>query len=440
MEYQAISELTQLTGLEMVLRALLLGSLLVFVLAVGIVFCLCLFVWRLTKRSGRPASSLEVKPFLPMLAISAALAMPVHTATVWQSEPEAGKSYPDFALQPPSVNTSPGPEYAASTRVYQGIPGIERTAKGHLWAAWTAGRTGEGPHYVVVVASGDDGKSWSEPKLVIDPPGNVLAWCPTLWGDPRGRLWLFWSQGYGTWDGRGGVWAMVSDHPDDANPRWTRPRRLADGVAMNKPTVLSTGEWILPIAVWTQKPTVSELNVRNKLGLSPAETKALSHDLGEEKGSNVYRSVDQGKSWKLLGQARVPETDCDEHMIVERKDGSLWMLVRTRYGIGQSISTDRGRTWGQSGESGIRHPVTRFFIRRLNSGRLLMVRHNPPGQPNRSHLTAYLSDDDGRSWYGNLLLDERDSVSYPDGVEAPNGDLYVIYDQGGSRRPPTGKS
>jgi hypothetical protein len=34
-----------------------------------------------------------------------------------------------------------------------------------------------------------------------------------------------------------------------------------------------------------------------------------------------------------------------------------------------------------------------------------------------------------------LLLDERDSVSYPDGVEAQNGDLYVIYDRG--RFPPT---
>ena len=29
----------------------------------------------------------------------------------------------------------------------------------------------------------------------------------------------------------------------------------------------------------------------------------------------------------------------DEHMFVERKDGSLWLLVRTNYGIGESIST-----------------------------------------------------------------------------------------------------
>jgi hypothetical protein len=41
------------------------------------------------------------------------------------------------------------------------------------------------------------------------------------------------------------------------------------------------------------------------------------------------------------------------------------MLVRTTYGIGQTVSMDGGRTWAQSGPSGIPHPATRFFTRRL---------------------------------------------------------------------------
>ena len=59
-----------------------------------------------------------------------------------------------------------------------------------------------------------------------------------------------------------------------------------------------------------------------------------------------------------------------------------------------------------------------------------MVRHNPPTIAVRSHLTAYLSDDDGKSWYRGMLLDERDQVSYPDGVEAEDGRIHVIYDRG----------
>jgi hypothetical protein len=55
-----------------------------------------------------------------------------------------------------------------------------------------------------------------------------------------------------------------------------------------------------------------------------------------------------------------------------------------------------------------------------------MVRHNPPTIAIRSHLTAYLSDDDGRSWHGGLLLDERNGVSYPDGVEEPPNLLALL--------------
>ena len=70
----------------------------------------------------------------------------------------------------------------------------------------------------------------------------------------------------------------------------------------------------------------------------------------------------------------------------------------------------------------------RFYVRRLRSGALLLVRNNAPTGSARSHLTAFVSDDDGLTWLGGLLLDERES-SYPDGTEGPDGQLYVIYDQ-----------
>ena len=104
------------------------------------------------------------------------------------------------------------------------------------------------------------------------------------------------------------------------------------------------------------------------------------------------------------------------------------MLVRTRYGIGESTSTDGGKTWSEFQPSSIPHVVSRFFIRRLISGKLLLVRHNPPEMKGRSHLTAYLSDDDGKTWTGGLLLDERLAVSYPDGAQDKDGVIRVIYD------------
>ena len=59
----------------------------------------------------------------------------------------------------------------------------------------------------------------------------------------------------------------------------------------------------------------------------------------------------------------------------ERRDGSLWMLVRTLYGIGESTSTDGGRTWSEVAPSDIGHVTSRFFIRRLDSGNLVLVKH-----------------------------------------------------------------
>ena len=71
-----------------------------------------------------------------------------------------------------------------------------------------------------------------------------------------------------------------------------------------------------------------------------------------------------------------------------------------------------------------------FFFRRLASGNLLLVKNGPIDLrlPSRSHLTALLSTDDGRTWGPGLLLDERSGVSYPDGFQAPDGTIHILYD------------
>ena len=46
----------------------------------------------------------------------------------------------------------------------------------------------------------------------------------------------------------------------------------------------------------------------------------------------------------------------------------------------------------------------------------------------REKLMAFVSDDDGKTWLGGLMLDERDDVTYPDGVQAEDGTIYIVYD------------
>ena len=333
-----------------------------------------------------------------------------------KSEEEKGLDlYPDMdGMHPPRIVFSPGPEYGTHARQWQGIPGIERAANGRLWATWYSGTDGEGPgNFAVLVTRANGSDTWSEPVVVTDPGRGRRAFDPCLWHDPIGRLWFFWAQSgeHAYYDGRAGVWALRTQATTSGSecPLWAGATRLCHGVMMNKPTVLSCGDWLLPAAVW-----------------DPAGAPA-KEDVRPYRGSGVVASQDQGKTWAWRGAAvDVPCRSFDEHMIVERVDGSLWMLIRTQYGIAQSESRDGGRTWTRGRATEIEGPNSRFFMRRLRSGRLLLVNHY--GFAGRSHLTALLSEDDGRTWTGGLLLDERKRVSYPDGVEAPDGTIYVIYD------------
>ncbi|MEQ8851987.1 sialidase family protein [Gimesia sp.] len=328
----------------------------------------------------------------------------------------------DLALVPPALNTSPLPEYGYDKLDYGMTIGIERTPGGRLWACWVAG--GDSPKaFFVLATSDDDGETWSQPRLVLDSHSTDLPMdrsilVGNLWTDPEGRLWLIFDQSMHMFDGRAGVWATVCDNPDAVVPVWSVPRRIWHGVTLNKPTVLSNGEWMLPISLDQRE------------GFGPF--KGCFKELDPVRGANVFVSTDKGSTWKRRGAARFPNPDWHEHMIVERKDGTLWMLARTSKGIMQTTSRDGGRTWAKpSLPPQIKQPNARFHIRRLDSGRLLLIKHGDKidAHKGRVQLSAWLSEDDGMTWQGGLVLDERKGISYPDGFQAPNGTIYISYDR-----------
>jgi len=314
----------------------------------------------------------------------------------------------DLFLKPPQIILEPftTKEHSLENREFSGIPSLAVSNSGILWAVWYAGKTPKEDqnNYVVVSSSHDAGNTWKE-ILAIDPDGEgpVRAFDPEAWVDPEGKLWIFWAQ---TIDHNGtvaGVWSIRTEDADSENPDWTVPQRLTDGVMMCKPLVLSSGEWILPASTWRLT----------------------------DNSARVIVSMDKGKTWQERGAVNVPVEDrnYDEHMIIEKKDGTLWMLVRTSYGIGESHSEDRGISWSPLAPSMIRHPNARFFVRRLASGNLLLVKHGPVEvKTGRSHLMAFVSQDDGESWSNGLLLDQRKGVSYPDGQQVKDGTIYIIYD------------
>jgi len=297
-------------------------------------------------------------------------------------------------------------KFNACHRVWQGIPSIERTKKGRTFVCFYSGELVETfGNYELLLKCDGDLNDFGEPIAVAFNGKKSRCFDGALWIDPLERLWFIWSI-----QPENKVCAVICDDPDADELEWSEVFYIGNGVMMNRPTVLSTGEWLFPIALWKQN---MNSNMRN------ATT--------EPAAAYAYKSTDNGKTFRKMGGADIRGRSFDEHMIFEQNNGVLNMLVRTDYGIGVAYSYDRGKNWTKGEDSGYGGPSSRFHIKRLSSGRVLLINHY--NFKERNNLTALLSEDDGKTFKYTLLLDERDYVSYPDAVECEDGFIYVVYDR-----------
>ena len=300
-------------------------------------------------------------------------------------------------------------QYASPHRLWQGIPSIERTRGGRIFVSFYSGMdTERNGNSGVLVMSDDGGKTFSEPIAVADMGQEERAYDCCLWIDPTGRLWFIWS----VMPNNRIECARCAD-PDATPPVW-EPVRTPDcwDVMLNKPIVTAKGDWLFPCAVW-------------KNGLTTGS--AGGSDGAHPSGAHVFCSRDRGETFERLGAAIAADRHFDEHMLIEKQNGELDMYIRTKYGVARSTSSDGGRTWSEGYDCGYGGPNSRFYIGRLRSGRLLLVNHYR--FCGRSNLYAMLSEDEGETFVGRLLLDGRRNISYPDVTKGENGFLYIVYDR-----------
>jgi hypothetical protein len=317
-------------------------------------------------------------------------------------------------MTPILVNTSPGKEFSLSRRLWQGCPTILRTSKGRLYAGWYSGGTGEPApeNYNLLIKSDDDGWSWSAPVTVVasDMTRDYIAIDIQLWLDPFKRMWMFITQRYlgKEWKisdhDHLALWAVICEDPDAEELVWSRPQYISNGFLRTQPTVLSNGDWVLCAYNWC-------------------------HDHYQ-----YCRSSDQGKTWFNCKAGKKQDPGFDETMILERKDGTLLMFARdiSPLLVKTESSDLAGSSWQDGKFTNIPNASSRFFLRRLKSGRVLLI-HNE-ATDFRRNLVAKLSEDEGNTWPFSLQLDDAEnidrSISYPDAVESPDGRIFIIYDRG----------
>lgn len=305
-----------------------------------------------------------------------------------------------------NVPISGGQEtYLPSDRVWQGCPNVIVTER-RIWAAWYSGGTTEprDQNYCVISYSEDNGKTWVDPYMIIDPLGGKATVLP-LFFLYEGELWIIY---YNYTTPNNGTYAIKSSNYDAADisaVTWSEPAFMFSRMIHHRPTVLSDGSLIV-----------------GSQGSDKTQT-------------NMYKSTDKGITWLSCGTATSDVNSIHKAKIVEKEDGRLWVLSQLELGAGggmeQSFSSDGGKNWSKY-EYNLAPPLispgARFEITRLQSGNLALVSYATTNA--RTDLTVYLSEDDGNTWPYSVLLDDRTEVSYPDLAQDSEGKIYILWDMG----------
>jgi hypothetical protein len=157
-------------------------------------------------------------------------------------------------------------------------------------------------------------------------------------------------------------------------------------------------------------------------------------------------SDDQGKSWKNspsildvgMDNSGRPtfETGATEPVILELKDGRIWMLIRSTTGLQwQSFSDDQGVSWKEPVPSPFISSNCPANLLRLRDGRIVIVWDNTNTHKyGREVINIAISADDGKTWTGYREIarlkahDDPDwRVCYPFPIEDPHGNILVAY-------------
>ena len=179
---------------------------------------------------------------------------------------------------------------------------------------------------------------------------------------------------------------------------WEKPRVMCEGFMRNKPIVTSSGRIITPAYDYS--------GGRYKLRCSDNE------------GESFYNVAVDGK----------PDVNVyDEIAVCEISLDKLRFLARTNRGYYvYSDSLDGGNTWTVAQEYE-KAPSSRCYYGKLRNGMIAYVRNI--SDEKRLGMKICLSEDGGETFPYEMMIDNRENLSYPDLDEDEHGNIYIVYDR-----------
>jgi predicted neuraminidase len=143
----------------------------------------------------------------------------------------------------------------------------------------------------------------------------------------------------------------------------------------------------------------------------------------------VAMSDDGGATWRasdpILSLGGVQPS------LVRRKDGTIVAWMRDNGPPPQRAivaeSRDGGVTWTAGQDSDVPNPGSSIEVVALRDGSWLMVSNDT--ESGRARLSAWLSEDEGRTWPRRRAIEDTTggSYSYPSVIQAADGTVHVSY-------------
>ena len=260
---------------------------------------------------------------------------------------------PDYIVYIPKVETEKlGDCYNDHFQVFVGKDGT--------YFATVCQATCEGSldQHVALLKSEDQGKTWSEPRVLVGPKNFQEDKPIASWGfamvSKSGRIYLVYNQYQEgkVSTNRQHTGLMTGIYSDDQGETWSEPQLIPQPRTTNdSPDASIPPEWV----VW-QRPTRLGENGKYLVGMTRYAPPQLHHKYRTVVEFMRFENIDDNVEpkdlqvkWFMTNENVLTKgAYCEEPSIVKLPDGRLFTLLRT--GIGRvcwSVSSDQGETWSE---------------------------------------------------------------------------------------------
>ncbi len=282
--------------------------------------------------------------------------------------------------------------------------------------------------------STDEGRTWTSTPLFADPAKFAVSNERALLRTREGVIISAWMNGAERKQPKGWRWGekdvswkefvlpTYTSRSTDDGKTWEKPVKLSDPwcgcihslIQMKSGRIVLVGQEIIP--QW-RHATV------------------------------MWASDDLGKTWQRgdvldYGIGAHDHAGSIEGSVIERKDGSLYLLLRTESGFLWEATSRDGLKWNGLKQTAIQSVTCCPQMARLADGRIALLwnappRHDPKSGSSRAELSLAFSSDETASWSKPVIVAVSyvpgGRVSYPYLYERKPGELWITTMQGGLR-------